>query len=163
MNAARQSMAPAYDLSAMAVPKVKQPPELQVVRNEERQAALGRGRAVRGVLLFALVMLIFSVIVYNNMVLTELNEELATARRDYEELLAENGRMQVELEGKMSLRNIEEYASEKMGMSKMEAYQIQYVDLGGCDKCEVLQPQRQGFWQQAADWVYQMLEYIGLQ
>ena len=162
MNAAPQSFAPAYDVSALAAPKVKQPPELRVLHNDQhKQAMLNRGRAVRGVLLFALVMLVFSVIVYNNMVLTELNEELATARREYEQLMDENGRMQVELEGKMSLRNIEQYAAEQMGMSKMEAYQIQYVDLGGDNKCEVLIPQKQGFWQQINNWICSVLEYIG--
>ena len=38
------------------------------------------------------------------------------------------------IEGKMSLRNVEDYASANMGLSKTEAYQIEYVQLNKGDR-----------------------------
>lgn len=109
-----------------AAPKVAQPPELHVVesRRARSRAAYRRAGAV-----FVLVMGIVAAMLYNRMVLTELTAQVEQVQTEYDALLNENRRMQVELEGKTSLRSIQE-AAEQLGMSRAENDQIDYVDLG---------------------------------
>lgn len=122
----------AYDYERLArerysaAPKVQQPPELRVV--ESRQA---RSRAAfrKTAAAFVLVIGIMAAILYNRMILTELTAEVEATQAQYNVLVSEQRRMQVELEGKTSLRAIEESAK-ALGMSKAEDYQIEYIDLG---------------------------------
>ncbi len=80
-----------------------------------------------------------AVMLYNNAILTELTEEYNAQSTRYEELKSEGVRLQSELEGKMSLRNVEDYASANMGLSKTEAYQIEYVQLNKGDRVVLAQ------------------------
>lgn len=58
--------------------------------------------------------------IYNKV--SELNSELNLAE-------AENVRLQSELDGKMSVRNVEDYAENVLGMQKIDSSQIQYIEI----------------------------------
>ena len=143
-----------------ASPKVQQPPELRVV--ESRQA---RSRAAfrKTAAAFVLVIGIMAAILYNRMILTELTAEVESTQAQYNALVSEQRRMQVELEGKTSLRAIEESAK-ALGMSKAESYQIEYVDLGRSSDV-VVSAEEPGVIDMAAaslaSAVDSVLEYIG--
>lgn len=156
----------AYDYERLArdryssAPKVQQPPELRVVesRRARSRAALRRTAAA-----FVLVIGIMAAILYNRMILTELTTEVEAAQEEYDQLVSEQRRMLVELEGKTSLRAVEE-AARALGMSKAEDYQIEYVDLGR-DGDVVVTAKEPGILDTAAasakDAFDAFLEYIG--
>ena len=157
----------AYDLDRMgyayapAQPQVAQPPELHVVDN---RAARLRVTLRRAAVSFIILMGIVAAILYNQMALTELTAQVESARSEYEALVGENRRTQVELESRTSLRSIQESA-EALGMYKAETYQIEYIDLGGGEQV-VLTQETPGPLETAAaavhDWFDGVLEYLGL-
>jgi len=141
-------------------PHVPQPPELRVV---EGRASRGAVLMRRGMVVFAFVLVIFAAILYNRMVLTELTAQVEVARREYEALVGESRRTQVELESKTSLRSIQESA-EALGMAKAEPYQIEYIDLGEGE--QVTLTQEEPTWLESAaetvhKWLDTALEYLG--
>lgn len=127
----RNNAAYDYDFDrfeAAAEPRAKtaQPPELRVVKaREHRDNAFLASLAV----LFGCTLILFAAVIYNNMVLTELTTKMEGIQTEYEQLKDDYKRMQVELEGKLSTRTVEEIASSRLGMAKAESYQIKYVDL----------------------------------
>lgn len=84
---------------------------------------------VVGILVAAL-----SLVIYNNVILTELTDEINSYKRQYEDYLTENVLLTNQIASKMTLRNVEDYATTQLGLSKMEAYQIEYVDRCEGDK-----------------------------
>ena len=123
-----------------------QPPQLRVV---EGRAARNCVMFHRAAVFFILMMGMLAAILYNRMALTELTTQVESARTQYEELVSENRRMQVELESKTSLRAIEQ-AAESIGMAKAESYQIDYVDLGESEQV-VLTQEKSGILETAVE------------
>jgi len=142
-------------------PQVAQPPELRVVEN---RAARYRVTFRRAAVSFVILIGVVAAILYNQMALTELTAQVESARSQYEALVGENRRTQVELESRTSLRSIQE-AAEALGMYKAETYQIEYIDLGGGEQV-VLTQEEPGLLESAAsavhEWLDGVLEYIGL-
>lgn len=107
----------------------KQPPELKVVSSRQANTV-----GLRSMAAFVLIIAIIAAILYNNMLLTELTSEIETAQQSYETLQNEQRLMQLTLEGKTSLRTVQEIAEQQLGMAKAESYQVQYIDLGEGDR-----------------------------
>lgn len=117
--------------AAPGTPKVKQPPELKVV---EGRKAGSNAAMLRGAAIFAVVLAIVCAILYNNMILTELTSQIEDTQEQFEQLKNEDRLMQVQLEGKTSLRAVQDIAENELGMAKVESYQVQYIDLGAGDR-----------------------------
>ena len=106
---------------------VCQPPELKVVSSRVVQDNYFWARTA---VIFCCALVMVSAVIYNNMILTELTTEMEAVSDEYKQLEDDHKRMQVALEGKVSMRSIEEAATTDLGMSKVENYQVEYVDLG---------------------------------
>lgn len=159
MDYARQSTA--YDLSRYEQHLRPQPPELHVVGRGNSRAAANRALGLRLACTALAVVSMLAVMLYNNATLTELTEEYNAQSTRYEELKSEGVRLQSELEGKMSLRNVEDYASANMGLSKTEAYQIEYVQLNKGDRVVLAQsPANAGPWGRIQEGFQAFLEYL---
>lgn len=137
--------------------QIKQPPELRVVK---RRNAVDHAAMVKAGMVFLTAIAIIAAIIYNNVILTELTAEIQAAKAELEMLESENRRMQVEFESKVSLRNIEEVASETLGMAKIESYQVEYVDLCGGDQVRVAQKTEPGVFEKIRMWADSILEYL---
>lgn len=144
--------------AAPGAPKVKQPPELRVVENRN---AGSNAAMLRGAALFVVVLGIVCAILYNNMILTELTSQIEDAEAQFEMLKNDNRVMQVALEGKTSLRAVQEIAEGQLGMAKVESYQVQYIDLGEGDRVVLARAPQLGL----ADHIHMayrsVLEYLG--
>ena len=144
--------------SAAGAPRVKQPPELRVVENRNVGA---NAVMLRGAAIFVVVLGIVCAILYNNMILTELTSQIEDAEAQFEVLKNENRLMQVALEGKTSLRAVQETAENELGMAKVESYQVQYIDLGEGDRVVLARAPQLGL----ADHIHMayrsVLEYLG--
>lgn len=68
-------------------------------------------------------------LLYSQVVVTELNSAINAAEKQLDVLQAESVRMQTELEGKMSLKDIEAKAVGEYGMVKPDGSQVSYVQL----------------------------------
>ena len=70
-------------------------------------------------------------------VLTELNQQIAAQTNALADAQSENTRLSAQLDAKVSLRNVEEYATQALGMVSIDKSQITYVDLSEGDKIEL--------------------------
>jgi len=144
--------------AAPGTAKVKQPPELRVVENRNAGA---NAVMLRGAAIFVVILGIVCAILYNNMILTELTSQIEDAEAQFEMLKNENRLMQVALEGKTSLRAVQEIAESQLGMAKVEGYQVQYIDLGEGDRVVLARAPQLGL----ADHIHMayrsVLEYLG--
>lgn len=111
------------------VQKVSQPPELKVVATDASQKRK-KLSAFYSVLTFVVVVTVVSAIIFNNVRLTELTAVYEKTQAEYDNLVETGNRMKVELSEMVSLRTVEERASNDLKMAKAEEYQIEYVDLG---------------------------------
>ena len=68
-------------------------------------------------------------LLYSRVVITELNEEINAATTQLDVLHAEQVRMQTELDGKMSLKAIEEADIGEYGMVKTDGSQVSYIQV----------------------------------
>ncbi len=63
----------------------------------------------------------------------EKNAELRTLNAEYSEVSNQGTKLQIEIDRRSDFFSVEQYASEELGMHKLENYQIQYIkyDLSG--------------------------------
>ncbi len=120
----------AYDLSAFEKRKSH---ELKVIKNEKhpKESILARSGVF---FLVAFLLIIVASTLYNNAIINELGNQIVELNQEYAELVGENKKMTAVLESKVSLKNVEEYAKENLGLAQMEQYQIEYINLLPNDK-----------------------------
>lgn len=133
----------AYDLDKFR-PSVARPKKarLTVARTAPKQMMRERARAkmmavMRVAAIVAAVLGVVVAMLYNRAVLTELNEKINAANALLNEEITETTRLATEVESKLSLRNVEEYATQKLGMAPMDKSQVVYVNLSEGDKIEL--------------------------
>lgn len=128
-NLSRSSAAPAY------VPEQKK--ELKVRENGKRKSKnqllqeqrIGFGRAVTIVTVALLVLAMFFGMLYTYAIKNELNYEISKLETQLAVAQSENTRINSELNALVSVSMIDKYAVEELGMSKMQSYQISYIDV----------------------------------
>ncbi len=70
--------------------------------------------------------------------LNELTHEMSSKKKELETVSTENSVLNIAIERKNSLGNIEEIATEQLGMIKLESYKIQTVNLAQDDSVEIV-------------------------
>lgn len=133
----------AYDLGRFQ-PRRKRKRPVLVVADSAKYAAAARARAraalfLRTVLFSTVVIGVVVAMLYSMAILTELNAKINVAQDELNEMKMDTTRLQTQLETKMSMRNIEEYATQKLGMAPMDQSQITYINLNDGDKVELTQ------------------------
>lgn len=140
MQYSRESTA--YDLSKFERKQEKKP-QIRVIKGKKAQR-VNRMAMVKIFFAAVIVIGITSLMIVNRVALTEIGEEINAANEDLQILQSENTRLNVELEEKMSLDNIEEKAVNELGLTKMNNYQVQYLNLTQEDKIELTNPKSSG-------------------
>lgn len=95
-------------------------------------------------------------VIFCNVKLTELNDKVTKTQSAYNKAISEQTRLNMELESRMSLKNVENYAITKLGLQKVQNYQIEYINLTNSDKVEVNNQNRNVF----LDFLHNILEYF---
>lgn len=153
----------AYDLSQFETrPQVeKQPQKLTVVKTKpSARHHLSVMQKLKVAFCAIALVSVLSFILYNRVVLTELSDQIAKYSNQQTVLLSENVRLQSELEGQVSLKNLEEYVSRNFGMGKMEAYQVQYINLAQNDRIVVENTSSNGLADQIKAVFSSVMEYL---
>ena len=82
---------------------------------------------------------ILAVFVLNGYIsLNELSLQASKKSKELETLSSENSVLALQIDRKNSLGNIEQIATEQLGMVKLESFQIHTVNLAGSDSVEIL-------------------------
>lgn len=117
---------------------VRPNPNLKIVepgaRSAQQQAHIGAKKVV-GILLCCAIMFGFIAMFINNSVKsTELMNSINAMETSIANAQSENVRLSSAIDSMFSIAKVENYATNVLGMTKMENYQIQYVDLSSSDQ-----------------------------
>ncbi len=96
------------------------------IKNEDKAAT----KKMIAILALALAVISFvSATVYSFALKNELTRDIASTQTDISNAQSENISLQSRLDAMVSISMIDEYAVDKLGMTKMKSNQIQYIDV----------------------------------
>lgn len=128
----------AYDISRFEQREARPVRDFKVVKAKKPRYRLKPASVFTGMLMAGLVIGVLGLLLYSHAQLTELTAGINTAKKELSALQSESIRLEAELESRISIRNIEEYATKQLGLAKMEKYQMEYVNLSGGDRAVLL-------------------------
>lgn len=106
----------------------------------------GKRSAVAKVLIGGILTLaLFSMVINSYVQLNEVYSQISTEESLLKDLQSENVRMQTKLEGQASIRNIKEYAENRLKLQKLNHSQIQYIQIQTEDEIIVEEPEQNIF------------------
>lgn len=91
---------------------------------------------ILGVFCSVIVLAIVGTMIYSQAQLTELTAQINAAQKSLAESESVNTQLNMRLESKMSLRSVEDYAKNKLGMRQTQSDQVVYIGLSDGDKAE---------------------------
>lgn len=107
---------------------------LRIIKNRRKVKVIA---PVKYILAGACTIAICVIMIYSQVVLTELTSKVNTAENDIAKLQTECMRLQGELEASTSIKTLEEAAENKLGLTKIDSSQVEYVNLTGRDEIKV--------------------------
>ncbi len=132
----------AYDISLFeAAPKVERKnnvvkiPESKLEKN--RRVKIKPLKAISTFLAVFTLISVMLVVVHSQVELTELTEQINVSTKQLQELESEYTQLQMKVEASTSLKAVEEYSKNKLGMKRIEPTQVEYITLSDGDKAEV--------------------------
>lgn len=121
-----------------------QKPKMELVRRKKKSVRQAREEMrenafrATAILCISLVFLgMFAWLLYSRLRVDELTREVDTATAELSLAQAETVRLNAALDSMISLEKVENYAKNDLGMTKVEGYQIEYIDLSGADSVSV--------------------------
>lgn len=130
----------AYNLDNFAAKTEQQHDEelktrsLRVIKNRRKQKSVA---PVKFILDAVAVIAVALIMIYSQVVLTELTAEVNSYESKISALDTERMRLEGELEASTSIKTLEETAEKSLGLSKIDSSQIEYVNLTGEDEISV--------------------------
>ena len=93
------------------------------------QTEAKRGSVFTIILVSALAVVLLGTVIYSLNRRNTMYSKVASLNNELNLAEAENVRLQSELEGKLSAKNIEDYAENVLGMKKIDSSQIKYIEI----------------------------------
>ena len=107
---------------------------LRIIKNRRKAKVIAPVKIILG---GTLALVISVIMIYSQVVLTELTSEVSFYENQITELNTEYVRLQSELEATTSIKTLEEAAETKLGLAKIDSSQVEYVSLTGTDEISV--------------------------
>ena len=85
--------------------------------------------------------ILIGTVIYGRVQTNEVYTRIAELQTEYDDLVAKNVSMKSEMEGKMTVKNIEEYAEKELGLRPLNQSQIVYIQLQTEDEVIVTEPE----------------------
>lgn len=151
----------AYDLSLFE-PKPpgdsnnEQKPPKKKVKKKRARVSIRPIQAVRWTAAALVGLVAVSSIMVCNVQNTKLNDQVAAMQTKLSAAQAEQVRLEMQQQSRASLGNVENYATNNLGMQKTTAYQIEYIHINSKDKV-VVQKSQQNIFSRLYNWI---LEYL---
>lgn len=96
----------------------------------------------------AAVAMIIATIIIGQVRITELNQEIITAKETLSNSQSIYTQTEMSLQAKLSSSDIEKYAENQLGLTKASSTQQEFVSLSGGDKAEVTSPESENLFTQ---------------
>lgn len=114
--------------------------KVNVLENEEKAVPKkNKGFNISVILCALLIVGLLSAKLYSDVQLNELTDKASKMKKELETLKSEEIRINVLLEKRTDLREIERKATEDLGLKKIEKYQVEYISLPSKDKTVVIE------------------------
>jgi len=128
----------AYDFSRFEAPEPRKKPEprpqIKVVAGKQtRPKTSPLPKLCLAILMVAMIVMI----IYNQVMLSELSSKIGTAQSKLTSLQSESTRLSAQLTGVSSSRALEEAATSKLGLTKLDSSQMVYVNMQEKDYSEI--------------------------
>ncbi len=107
---------------------------LRVIKNKRRVRAVAPYKIILAV---AAVLAVTTLMIYNRVTIMELNAEINDYKSRIVALDSEYVRLSAQIEAGGSMKSLEQSAADSLGLTKIDASQVEYVNLAGADKIEV--------------------------
>lgn len=134
----RQQEAPQKKSNIIELPKE------QLEKN--RRTRINPLKAISIFLAFTVMLGIVGTIVYGQVQLTELTEQLNSASKTLDESKSVYTQYKMKSDSQFSLQAVESYATDKLGMKKVEQSQVEPIELSSGDKTQVVQKDQNSNW-----------------
>lgn len=119
--------------------------KINVLENEDKVVPKkNKGFNISVILCALFIVGLLSAKLYSDVQLNELTDKASKMKKELETLKSEEIRINVLLEKRTDLREIERKATEELGLKKIEKYQVEYISLPSKDKAEIIAEQENG-------------------
>ncbi len=156
----------AYDLNKFAAKTEKEHDQelksrsLRLIKNRRKVKTVAPVKLIFGVLL---VITVASIMIYGQVVLTELTAEANSYQTKLTNLDAEYMRLNGELEASTSIKKLEEAAENQLGLSKIDSSQVEYINLTSSDDIAVAKTGGkylfEQYWNDIIDFIAEYLQF----
>ena len=115
---------------------------------------------VGGAIMFGLLTtVLIGLVIYGRVQTNEAYTEIAKLEAEYNDLVEKNVSMKSEMEGKMTVKNIQEYAENVLGLMPLNQSQIEYIQLQTEDEVTISQP-KESFFVRVNDYLTRFWEFL---
>lgn len=156
----------AYDLSLFDVDeelerkKARKREEKAAIRITEKKAVSRNGSVFAALIAVSCAAIVAFSILYSKVQLSDYTSMISETKTQLEQAERENLRLNAELDSMVTLDNVEQIASEELGLQKTENSQISFVSLNTEEMTEVAVEDTNIFIS-VRNWFNEIMEYLG--
>lgn len=149
----------AYDLSVYEpLPQKQAEPKIRVKTNTAGKSI----SSIKCIVSAAAILFLLCSILYGKVEISKLYNDTTKLNAQLSAINVENTRMQSQIESKSSLKKVEDYAENVLGLQKLNKSQIEYVELQKENEIMVVKKENRNVFISIKNWVGDILEYIGI-
>ena len=154
----------AYDLSVyepkkQPAPQKQQDPNIKMKKNPVPVAR--RESAFKMFLKAFFILAVLCAVLYGKVESNALFSEIHDLEQELKNLKSENITLAAEYESRTSLKNVEEYAENVLGLKKLDNTQIEYVELPGNSVIEIVETENKNIFIIIRNKINELREYLG--
>ena len=112
------------------------------------------------IFMVVVVLVLAAGLVINYLSLHEVSADLIEANKTYEKLVTQGEVLKHQIEQQVNFSNIDQLATERLGMVKVQNYQIRYVDIVEADSMSAVQTEENGLMNNIVRSFSILLEYL---
>lgn len=153
----------AYDLSVYEPkrapsPKEKRQPEIKMKKNP---APVRRQSAFKFFVKVFAILAVMCAILYGKVETNALFGEIHDLEQELKNLQSENITLAAEYEARTSLKNVEDYAENTLGLKKLDKAQIEYVEIPGDKVIEIVETENKNIFVRIRGIINEIREHLG--
>lgn len=124
-----------------------------------RKRYMQEGNAAKIFLAAAALCALLCFVIYGNVETNSLYNQIAATKSEIDAIASDNVRMQSEIEGKTSLKTVEYYAENVLGMQKLDSSQKEYIEIENGSAVEIPDAS-QNIFVKIKNKFYEVVEYL---
>ncbi|MCL2089329.1 MAG: septum formation initiator family protein [Oscillospiraceae bacterium] len=141
-------------------PRQPKPPQPPPNIEKVQPAKDKKGKPVQIAFLLLILLVLAGSMIYTRVELTEISAEISKSEKELDKLKDDNLRLNLAIDSSTSLKTIEEYAKENLGLVKLNRSQKKYYNLTSGNRIELFETSERGFFRTIKDWIDMIIDMI---